>query len=224
MHLNRLHLHHVRNLSEILIHPTANFNIFVGKNGSGKTSLLEAIHLLALGRSFRSRQTHSVIAYEADALSCFGEVEEAGQKTPMGIEKNRLGEVKCKIAGEICSRLSQLATLLPVQLITPDTFKLLMGASEERRRFLDWGVFHVEHSFGACCQRYQRLLKQRNAALKHPRNGSPSIWEKELAEVGEKITFYRKEYLKDLLPAIQIILKRLLPTLNLQVQYLNGWD
>ena len=88
MRLARLNIHRVRNLEEVLLTPSAFFNIFIGKNGSGKTSILEAIHLLALGRSFRTRQSHSVITYEHDSLACFGEILDFQQnKTTLGIEK-----------------------------------------------------------------------------------------------------------------------------------------
>lgn len=226
MRVTRLHIHKVRNLDEILLCPHPQFNLFLGNNGSGKTSILEAIHLLALGRSFRSRQVQTVISYTQPNLSCFGElIDEHGGVIPVGIEKNRQGEVKCKVSGELCPRLSQFATVLPVQLLTPDTFKLLLAGAEERRKFLDWGVFHVEHSFGALCQRYQRLLKQRNAALKARSSESAAVWENELAQVGEKLAQHRQSYLDSLLPYIERLFLELLGgELALRIDYEQGWD
>jgi DNA replication and repair protein RecF len=226
MHLTRLNIHRVRNLQEVVLTPHPQFNILVGENGSGKTSLLEAIHLLAIGRSFRSRQSHSVISYHQDTLACFGEILDSnGNRTPLGIEKNRQGGVVCKVAGELCARLSFFATLLPIQLMTPETFKLLTAGAEERRKFIDWGVFHVEHSFASLCQRYQRLLKQRNAALKQ-RSSGPSLlaWERDLVEIGEKISTYRVKYLDELLVCAQQMQARLLPDLPITFQYQQGWD
>jgi DNA replication and repair protein RecF len=225
MRLTRLHIHHVRNLNKIAFIPHPHFNIFLGENGSGKTSLLEAIYLLALGRSFRSRQVQSIIAHQKNELACYGEVfDQHDLKIPLGIEKNRQGEVKCKVGGEPCERLSLFAQQLPLQLITPETFKLLIEGPQERRRFLDWGVFHVEPSFSELCQRYQRLLKQRNAALKQSRGKSLQVWDKEFIAVGEKITALRQSYLVSLLPFADKATQDLLPLLPIHFEYEQGWS
>jgi DNA replication and repair protein RecF len=158
-------------------------------------------------------------------LACFGEVQDAeGGKISMGIEKRRQGEVVCKVRGEICARLSEFATILPLQLITPDVFKLLQAGSEERRKFMDWGVFHVEPAFGRICQRYQRLLKQRNAALKQLRSQALPAWDHELAEMGEQLAQYRQQYLTNFLPYLQMTQAKLLPDLPIDVQYEAGWE
>jgi len=226
MQLNRLHIHFVRNLQESVLHFHPQFNIFTGQNGSGKTSVLEAIHLLGVGRSFRSRQIHSVIRYQEAVLACFGEVvNNKGDKIALGIEKNRQGEVICKVQGEVCSRLAEFAQVLPLQLITPDVFKLLQAGSEERRKFLDWGVFHVEPAFGQVCQRYQRLLKQRNAALKQSLSKELMAWDHELALIGEQLAHYRQRYLDSLLPTLAEIQQKLLPgALPITTHYEAGWD
>lgn len=226
MQLSRLHIHSVRNLQEVALHLHPQFNIFTGSNGSGKTSILEAVHLLGVGRSFRSRQIHSIITYQQEVLACFGEVIDAqGTKIAMGIEKHRLGEVVCKVRGETCSRLSEFATVLPLQLMTPDVFKLLQAGSEERRKLLDWGVFHVEPRFGQTCQRYQRLLKQRNAALKQPMGPDLSAWDHELAQVGEDIAHFRQAYLQSLMPTLTKVQEKLLPaSLPIELCYEAGWD
>ncbi len=226
MRIVQLKIHQVRNLKEVILACHPRFNLFLGENGSGKTSLLEAIHLLALGRSFRTRHSQSVINHQENHLTCFGEVlDPQGGKTAMGIEKNRQGEVKCKLDGVVCDRLSRFAQQLPLQLMTPETFKLLGAGPEERRRFLDWGVFHVEHSFAELCQRYQRLIKQRNAALKQYRGAKTHhAWEKELVEVGEKITFYRKQHLVGLIPFIEEACRYLLPAQDIRIHYEQGWQ
>jgi len=225
MRLTRLNIHQVRNIELSTLYPHPQFNFFIGNNGGGKTTLLEAIYLLALGRSFRSRQVQSVITYHKETLACFGEILDAqDNKIAMGVEKSRQAGLVCKVAGEI-SRLSFFATLLPVQLLSPETFKLLSAGAQERRKFIDWGVFHVEHSFGALCLRYQRLLKQRNALLKQ--RCLPEhlvVWDRELVAIGEKITGYREKYMQVLLAHIQKTQAQLLPLPHVDFQYQQGWD
>lgn len=227
MRLSQLRIHAVRNLKDLSLtcHPT--FNWIIGRNGSGKTSVLEAIHLLALGRSFRSRHIQSLIAYGASSFACFGEIMgEAGVSIAMGIEKSTDGEVKCKLQGEICSRLSEFASVLPIQLITPETFRLLTAGAEERRRFLDWGVFHVEHSFAALCQTYHRALKQRNAALKiySQENDQIKHWEEALIVTGERIALQRGVYFAALEPFIQAACQDWLPNMRVEIGYCPGWE
>lgn len=226
MQLSRLHIHAVRNLQEVILHLHPQFNIFTGSNGSGKTSALEAVHLLGVGRSFRSRQIHSIISYQQDVLACFGEVIDAqGVRIAMGIEKHRQGEVVCKVRGEICARISDFATVLPLQLMTPDVFKLLQAGAEERRKLLDWGVFHVEPRFGQVCQRYQRLLKQRNAGLKQALGPQLVAWDHELAQMGEELACYRQNYLQSLNPYLIKVQEKLLPqSLPIEVRYEAGWN
>lgn len=226
MYLTRLHIHALRNLHQVMFSPHPRFNFFLGSNGSGKTSLLEGIHLLAMGRSFRSRQIQTLITHQKNALACYGEVHDGNNiKMSLGIEKTRQGEVRCKVGGESCERLSVFASMLPLQLITPETFKLLVAGPEERRKFLDWGVFHVEPIFSDLCQRYQRLLKQRNAALKQSKSIRSSLqaWEQELATVGEKITAYRQAHLTALKPFLEEARLMLLPSHAIHFTYEQGW-
>ena len=119
-------------------------------NGSGKTSVLEAIHLLGLARSFRSARLLPVIQYEQLACTVFGQVELAeGGHSSLGISRDRGGEFQIRIDGQNARSAAQLAEILPLQLINPDSFRLLEGAPKIRRQFLDWGVFHVEPRFMA---------------------------------------------------------------------------
>jgi len=109
--------------------------------------------------------------------------------------------------------------------MTPDVFKLLQAGAEERRKFLDWGVFHVEPRFGQVCQRYQRLLKQRNAGLKQALGPQLVAWDHELAEMGEELACYRQNYLQSLNPYLASVQAKLLPgALPIEVRYEAGWN
>lgn len=183
MSLSRITVTAVRNLHPVTLSPSSRINILHGANGSGKTSVLEAIHLLGLARSFRSTRLQPVIHYEQPACTIFGQVQLAeGGSSNLGISRDRQGELQIRIDGQNARSAAQLADLLPLQLINPDSFRLLEGAPKIRRQFLDWGVFHVEHRFLGAWQRLQKALRQRNSWLRHGTldGASQAAWDREL--------------------------------------------
>lgn len=124
--------------------------------------MLEAIHLLGLARSFRSARLQPVIQYEEAACTVFGQVMLAnGIASNLGISRERQGEFTIRIDGQNARSAAQLAETLPLQLINPDSFRLLEGAPKIRRQFLDWGVFHVEPRFLPVWQRLRRRCASR---------------------------------------------------------------
>ena len=164
MSLSRVSVTAVRNLHPVTISPSPRINILYGANGSGKTSMLEAVHLLGLARSFRSTRLLPVIQHEQAACTVFGVVDEAeGGLRNLGVSRERNGEFTIRIDGQNARSAAQLAEIMPLQLINPDSFRLLEGAPKIRRQFLDWGVFHVEPRFMGTWQRLQKALKQRNS-------------------------------------------------------------
>ncbi len=158
-----------RNFSHVHICPNSHFNLFYGLNGSGKTSLLEGIYLLGFGRSFRSPHLNTLIHHESPAFSTFTQVtHNPANIHSIGLEKYRQGRLKLKVDGEAVSSFSQMAVFCPVQIVCPDSFQLLTAGPQARRQFLDWGVFHVEHSFFGAWLNYIRALSQRNSLLRSP--------------------------------------------------------
>ena len=170
MPLKRLTVTAVRNLHPVTLHPSPRINIISGDNGSGKTSLLEAIHILGLARSFRSTRLQPVIQHGQDACTVFAEmILSNGTACAIGITRSKEADYQIRIDGQTVRSAAQLAETLPLQLINPDSFRLLEGAPKQRRQYLDWGVFHVEHQFLAVWQRKKKSLKQRNSLLRRGR-------------------------------------------------------
>ena len=121
MSLTRVTVTAVRNLHPVTFSPSPRINILHGANGSGKTSVLEAIHLLGLARSFRSTRLLPVIQYEQPACTVFGEVElTSGGTSNLGVSRERHGDFTIRIDGQNAKSAAQLAELLPLQLINPD--------------------------------------------------------------------------------------------------------
>jgi DNA replication and repair protein RecF len=199
-----------------------NFTLISGPNASGKTSLLEAIYVLGRGRSFRTRRLEPLIRSGAERMMVVGEAELPERRVPLGIEGSPEG-LRARVGGERIASLAELAWVLPVQIIDPEIHHLIEEGPNRRRRFLDWGVFHVEHSFVEHWQRYQQALRQRNAALK-ARQGRAAVtlWDGELVRYGELITEARRRYVEQLAPVARGVAGRLLD-LELVVAYRPGW-
>jgi DNA replication and repair protein RecF len=226
MPLDRLAFQGLRNLQAIDFQPGSRINLVTGDNGSGKTSLLEGIHVLGMGRSFRTRQMRHVIGHDAEGLVLHGRL--AGDPPiPFGVRRRRdESELEIRLSGERISRLSRLVETLPLQLINPDAFRLLEGPPAGRREFLDWGVFHVKHDFLEAWQRARRALKHRNALLRHGRmdDASLSAWEREFVHWSERIDAMRSAWVDAFLPVFEETLAGLMPLPGLQLRYTRGWD
>ncbi len=164
-------------------------------NGSGKSSLLEAIHLLAVGRSFRSRMVDKVVRHGERDLAVFGIVSDGEREHRIGLRKGSDG-IELRMDGERCAGMAPIAALLPVQVMAPGSQVLLEGGPKERRGFIDWGVFHVEPGFGQLWNRYRRLLEQRNAWLRSGARGTGMEWSSALAETGVTLNRSREGYLE----------------------------
>jgi DNA replication and repair protein RecF len=220
--LGRVQVTDFRSLHSAILQLDPVFTLITGPNASGKTSVLEAIYLLGRGRSFRTRRLDHLIRHGSERFVVFGVVDAGGRRISVGVEGSAEG-IRAKIAGERPASLAALAVALPVQIIDPEIHRLIEEGPSQRRRFLDWGVFHVEQSFVSDWQRYQQVLRQRNAALKarQPRS-VVSVWDADLIQYGLRITESRRRYVELLVAAAEPIAQHLLG-LSLQLSYRAGW-
>lgn len=198
-------------------------NLISGANASGKTSLLEAIFVLGRGRSFRTAKPEALIRTGKDAFQLMGRVGGAGAVRPLGLRFSQDG-IEARYGGRPVGGLAELATVLPAQAIDPEVHRLIEGGPAERRRFLDWGVFHVEPKFVEHWRRYQRALRQRNAALRS--GAAPALiraWDPELIEAGQLVAASRARYLESLAGHVRTTAERLLGA-GLDVHLSQGWS
>lgn len=151
-----------------------------------------------------------------------GEKAEDERLTRVGVEYAGSG-FRVKIGGEERLRLADLASWVPAAVIDPEVHELVQGAPEQRRRFIDWGVFHVEQGFADTWRRYQRLLRQRNAALRSGvEAGALAPWTQGLAEAGTVIGEMRERYVSSLAPRVALLAERL-AGLQVELRHLQGW-
>lgn len=202
MAISQFRISDFRNFESLQLKFDQVMNFIIGNNGSGKTSLLEAIYYLSHGRSFNTSNHGKVIRFDQDSFVLSADLE---QQTEQGLEEQKLGlrrfrngDVEIRIDGEAEKRVSQLAKCLPVQLITPESFKLFFGGPKERRHFFDFGLFHVKHAFYQHWLRFTKIHKHRNALLKkRPSryNEEFEYWDGEFCRLAELISQDREEYL-----------------------------
>ena len=230
MRVTRLSLRDLRRFESVELAPAAGLNLLTGANGAGKTSVLEALHLMAYGRSFRGRVRDGLVREHAAALEVFVEWAEGGTpEAPPRLRRAGLRhsgqEWSGRLDGGDVAHLGQLCAALAVVTFEPGSHALVSGGAENRRRFLDWGLFHVEPGFLPLWRRYARALKQRNALLKAGgSNAQLDAWDHELAEAGEALTGQRESYLAELAPQTSQIGGRLTRGLVLQgLDFQPGW-
>jgi DNA replication and repair protein RecF len=220
--LRRVQVTDFRCLQSAALDLDPHFTLISGSNASGKTSLLEAMYVLGRGRSFRTRRLEHLIRHDTERFVVFGEIETADRQIPVGVEGSMSG-MRAQIGGAKASSLAELAVVLPVQIIDPEIHRLIEEGPSRRRRFLDWGVFHVEHTFVGHWQRYRQALKQRNAALKSGQPlGAVTAWDRDLLRYGELLTSARTRYVGLLMQQAEPVVRNLLG-MELELNYRSGW-
>ena len=224
MSLTLLEVYNLRIVQHVALEPGPGLNVLVGPNGSGKTSLLEAMHMLGMGRSFRTGLAAYPVRRGETTLVVHGRWRtEQGEVVSLGVERGH-DQRRIRVNGSTCTGASALARVLPLQAVLPDTRYLFMHSARFRRGVLDWGLFHVEPRFYELWTRYQRALRQRNATL---RDGaalkSLDPWEQTLAETGEEMEGLRASYIQQWRQCMSDYAGLLLPNLSLSMCTQRGW-
>lgn len=222
--LSQLQILQFRNLHSVTWSPAKQVNLLLGENGAGKTSALEAIHLLGLGRSFRTRQLKNIVEYDQPQCRVVGKI--AG-RIPVGFQFDLHQGVQIRLNNAPLQKLSELASHLPLQFIPANCHEFFELGPRFRRKLVDWGLFHVEQTFLYHWQAYKKCLQQRNAGIRQQKTDHEiRLWDPHLVRHGEQLSQLRKSYLTQLLENFKPIFYQICPELaatDFKLRYLSGW-
>jgi len=225
MRLTQLDIQNFRNIQSAQFFPVQGVNLIVGDNASGKTSLLEAIYYLSHVRSFRTQHVTDLILRESPYLQLVATIESLEkQDIPLGIRRSR-NKSQIRVNKQPIKRVSDIAAQFPVLAIHPDSYKLITGSASQRRQYLDWGVFHVEHGFFQAWKRFRKAVAQRNAALKSKQTFEVcQLWNQEISNTAHYIDQLRQQYFDKLLPYFYQLTKQFFVGDVVDIEYKRGWS
>ncbi len=225
MPLSSLSIEGFRNLDTMTLTFSSGLNLFRGQNAAGKTSLLEAIYVLGRARSFRSSSLDRAISHDQDSFRLVARLQQqTARQIPVGISR-KPGQLMARIDGMPVRRLSELAALFPLQWVGGNLHGLFENGPPPRRQFMDWGLFHVKHDYIPVWKQFQKLLKQRNAALRTASSQREiSIWDRDLVGCAEQLDVHRADYLARVNSyLVQIMNDFIEDSETLDVLYRRGW-
>ncbi len=223
--IEKLSVTAVRNIHGLHIEPIPTVNILHGENGSGKTSILESIHLLASGRSFRTSKLEPLISSGQEEAVVFARLSDGKE---IGLSKSHKQKHQLKFRSEKQANWESVARELPCQILDSNSFLLLEGGPKARRQFLDWGVFHVEHGFVENWRRTKKSIANRNLLLKQrsPNFSEIAAWDSELCLAAREVHRAREEYFQVFLPLFLELYRNMngVDADTLRIDYESGWD
>jgi DNA replication and repair protein RecF len=200
MWLGRLEVRDLRRIREVTLEMAPGLNVFVGRNAQGKTSLLEAVGLLARGRSFRTEDTRTLIRQGAAGLLARGRAHEEGRSSDLEIELSERTRWLRVDGREVAPRAYQ--GRLEAVVYSTDRLRVVRGPMRERRAFLDRGAAALWPAYRQALRDYERVVLQRNAALQA---GTPdqAAWDERFLALGAALRQRRAAYVERLRQALR---------------------
>ncbi|MBX2839486.1 MAG: DNA replication/repair protein RecF [Gammaproteobacteria bacterium] len=226
MILTHIDIQRFRILQDVSLDPSPGFNWITGINGSGKTSVLEAVQCLSVGHSFRSRKVKELIHVKQDDFLLTCEIQDPSNERNhrCGLQRHRDGTTELRFDYEPVRSMAAITQLLPVKALTPDSHRLIQDGPSGRRQFIDWGTFHVEHLFFDTWKQFRRTLSQRNQALRLNAPDAEVIsWNEQLIQSGSDLDRMRREYLDKLNREVGRLLEAMGVSFPVTLKYRTGW-
>lgn len=225
MPLLGLETYHFRNLRDVQIDLDPGLQVIFGDNASGKTSVLEAMHVLCSAKSFLSVNPRKLQQFNTRDFSLNGQIQ-PGENLRHSIQYRwQDATVALFSSNQAIRRASDYAALQPVQAITPLSYKIIDDSPVIRRKFIDWGVFHVKPEYIETWRNFQRSLAQRNAMLiKGVEERTLKSWSQEFIQLSEQVDSFRAAYIDELSDDFSRLATTFFPDDEIKLNYQRGWD
>ena len=206
MYLQRLSILNYRNIAECELQFSPKINCFLGRNGMGKTNLLDVVYYLSFCKSHLNPIDAQVIKHDADFFMIQGEFERQGIAEVVSCAVKRRAKKRFRRNQKEYERLSDHIGLLPVVLVSPADLDLVNEGSDARRRFLDVAISQYDKPYLSALVRYNEALQNRNALLKRdeqPDAEMLDIYDEQMAAEAQYICAKRAEFITEFVPLFQ---------------------
>ena len=207
MRLEHLFVQNYRNIIQADLEFSPRLNCFVGKNGMGKTNLLDAVYCLSFCKSTVGLTDQQTIRHGEECFQLQGSyVLPSGDKSVIGCLSRSKGRKQFKRDGKEYQRFSDHIGYIPLVMVSPQDTELILGGSEERRRFIDIVISQYDQEYLKLLISYNKALQQRNALLKmenEPDRELFLMWEQTMADCGMRIYEKRRMLTDRLVPYFQ---------------------
>ncbi len=225
MSLARLEIAGIRNIRQATLELSPGINLIYGGNGSGKTSILESAYILGAARSYRNTSVEPLISRDQDECLVRGVINSGSTQHTIGVLRRRSGEREIRVDGDGIKRATDLANLLPMLVVGPEAVNVLLGPPAIRRRFLNWGLFHVEPLFIQIWENANRCLRQRNELLRQNVSVSElGTWTRELVRHSEQMDEIRAAYAQNYERIFLEHCGQLTELPGISYSYYRGWS
>ena len=209
MIIKRLVLKNYRSYKNTIFDFDDKLNILVGNNAQGKTNIIEAIFYLVIGKSFRTNKEKEVINFDSENGYIKGEFENRFRDFDIEMFFSKTSKKTVKIDNITIRRIGELMERANAIFFSPDELKLIKESPRERRKFMDIDISQTNKRYFYLIGRYEKVLANRNKLLKNSKNieelkNTIDIWDRALAEIGEKIFIERKNFIEKLSPFAQL--------------------
>ena len=220
MILNSLVIENLRSINTFNMKFKPGINLIYGKNGKGKTSILEAIYILSISRSFKSHFLRSIITEGQSNIKIIGKIKDK-ENNNLKIEYYKLKSNKrIKVNEKKIKNLSELLGVFPVTILSPEDIDIIHN-NKEKRNFFNMILCHTNKIYLKALQQYQQTIKQRNSLLQQKGDlNYLNIWDEKLSELAEKIWNIRQDFFNEFI----VIFQKLWTQLDCEVQALIEYD
>jgi DNA replication and repair protein RecF len=209
MYIEEISIVNFKNLRDAQVEFSPRLNCLIGNNGSGKTNLMDAVYYLSFCKSFFNSVDQLNINHDENFFMLSGNYSRLGSSEIIscGLQKGQKKQFKRN--SKLYKRLMEHIGLLPLVMITPSDTSLILGGSDERRKFMDGVISQYNQKYLDDLLKYNRALLQRNNLLKqfasdrYFDNELLSIWDEQLIEYGSRLHNERKDFVKKLVPVFQ---------------------